>query len=78
MAIRREELPHPLLRYKKSMRLAVYSDFHIECGVRGEPPESTLQANVVVLAGDIGSHTHSLDGMGRPEVSGTADRLRCR
>ncbi|MEZ7911242.1 MAG: metallophosphoesterase [Propionivibrio sp.] len=47
------------------MRLALYSDLHNECGVPWEPPESALQADVVVLAGDIGSHTHGLEWAAR-------------
>lgn len=47
------------------MRLALYSDLHNECGTPWEPPESALQADVVVLAGDIGSHTHGLEWAAR-------------
>lgn len=49
----------------RAMRLALYSDLHNECGVPWEPPESALQADVVVLAGDIGSHTHGLEWAAR-------------
>ena len=47
------------------MRLALYSDLHNECGTPWEPPESALQADVVVLAGDIGSHTRGLEWAAR-------------
>lgn len=47
------------------MRFALYSDLHNECGLPWEPPESALEADVVVLAGDIGSHTHGLAWAGR-------------
>jgi predicted phosphodiesterase len=47
------------------MRLALYSDLHNECGTPWEPPESARQADVVVLAGDIGSHTRGLEWAAR-------------
>ena len=47
------------------MRLALYSDLHNECGEPWDPPESALEADVVVLAGDIGSHTHGLEWAAR-------------
>ena len=44
------------------MRIALYSDLHRECATREsqlwEPP--TLDVDVVILAGDIGSHTRGL------------------
>ena len=39
------------------MRFALYSDLHLEIKL-WEPP--TLDVDVVILAGDIGSHTHGL------------------
>ena len=47
------------------MRIALYSDLHNECGTPWEPPENALQADLVVLAGDIGSHTHGLEWAAR-------------
>src|ERR1035437_7288105 len=47
------------------MRFALYSDLHNECGVPWEPPESALQADVIVLAGDISQHTHGLEWAAR-------------
>ena len=47
------------------MRLALYSDLHNECGTPLEPPECALQADIVVLAGDIGSHTRGLEWAAR-------------
>ena len=41
------------------MRIALYSDLHIEHGQPFEPP-SDLNADLVVLAGDIGSKTHGV------------------
>lgn len=40
------------------MKLALYSDLHLEMG-RWEPP--VLDVDAVILAGDIGSHTRGLD-----------------
>lgn len=61
------------------MRIALFSDLHLELGrtrdgrPAWEPPD--LDVDVVVLAGDIGSHTHGLEwaaetfpGMSRPPV----------
>jgi len=47
------------------MKIALYSDLHNECGVPWEPPDSAHQADIVVLAGDIGSHTHGLEWAAR-------------
>lgn len=47
------------------MRFALYSDLHNECGTPWEPPESAHQTDIVVLAGDIGSHTHGLEWAAR-------------
>ena len=43
------------------MKIALYSDLHNECGVPWEPPESGQQADVVVLAGDIGRQAQGLE-----------------
>lgn len=41
------------------MKIALYSDLHLEClSTPWQPP--ALDADVVVLAGDIASHTHGL------------------
>ena len=43
------------------MRLALYSDLHLEL-MRGQPWQPpSLDVDVVILAGDIGSHTHGLE-----------------
>ena len=47
------------------MRITLYSDLHNECGTPWESPESALQADLVVLAGDIGSHAHGLEWAAR-------------
>lgn len=39
------------------MRLALYSDLHLECAPWEPPP---LDVDVVILAGDICSHTHGI------------------
>ena len=39
------------------MRCALYSDLHLE--IKGWVPP-LLDVDVVILAGDIGSHTHGL------------------
>lgn len=41
------------------MKLALYSDLHLECRHEGWQP-APLAADVVILAGDIASHTHGL------------------
>lgn len=43
----------------KQMKIALYSDLHLECLAEPwQPP--ILDADVVILAGDIASHTHGL------------------
>jgi len=42
------------------MKIALYSDLHNECGLPWIPPASVEAADLVILAGDIGSHTHGL------------------
>lgn len=46
------------------MKIALYSDLHLECGP-WEPPAAAAEADVIVLAGDIGSHTHGLEWAGQ-------------
>lgn len=41
------------------MKIALYSDLHLEYG-RWEPPAIADAADVIILAGDIYSHTHGL------------------
>jgi predicted phosphodiesterase len=47
------------------MKLALYSDLHNECGVPWEPPESAQQADLIVLAGDIGGQSQGLEWAAR-------------
>lgn len=42
------------------MKIALYSDLHNECGLPWIPPDSVEAADLVILAGDIGGHTHGL------------------
>lgn len=42
------------------MKIALYSDLHRECGP-WEPPPAAAEADVSLLAGDIGPHTHGLE-----------------
>ena len=39
------------------MKIALYSDLHLELGLWGAP---ALDVDVVILAGDVASHTHGL------------------
>lgn len=44
------------------MKLALYSDLHLDLMLRNPPPQlPSLDVDVVILAGDIGSHTHGLE-----------------
>ena len=47
------------------MKIALFSDTHNECGTPWTPPASALTADVVILAGDIGGHTHGLEWAAR-------------
>lgn len=44
------------------MKLALYSDLHLDLLLRNSPPDlPVLDVDVVILAGDIGSHTHGME-----------------
>lgn len=43
------------------MKIAIYSDLHIEISSWTPPADVVLEADLVLLAGDIGSHTHGLE-----------------
>ena len=47
------------------MKIALYSDLHNECGTPWVPPDAATAADLVILAGDIGSHTHGLEWAAR-------------
>lgn len=47
------------------MKLHILSDLHTECADWSAP---TTDANVIVLAGDIGNHTHGLEWAARQEA----------
>jgi len=47
------------------MKIALFSDLHNECDVPWTPPDSALTADLVILAGDIGCHTHGLEWAAR-------------
>ena len=42
------------------MKLALFSDLHNEFGTPWMPPASANEADAIILAGDIGGHTHGL------------------
>lgn len=42
------------------MKLALFSDLHNELGTPWMPPAIADEADVIILAGDIGGHTHGL------------------
>lgn len=44
------------------MKLALYSDLHLEIAAWQPPP---LDVDLVILAGDIGSHTHGIEWAGQ-------------
>lgn len=49
-------------RHHRSMKFALYSDLHLNPMLRSGPVDlPRLGGDVVILAGDIGSHTHGLE-----------------
>lgn len=52
------------------MRVALYSDLHLEIST-WEPP--AVDADVIILAGDIGSHTHGLAWAAQTFCEGRSD-----